>query len=783
MESRDTTPLRRHEDPVVQIVLNTVPDPERMVHAIATSPYASEAKVQAIIAIGLAEAGLRSCEEANKIAEEAFQKPAHADLQILFLAGWYSMLLNLDQVPYDQLRAISGAMEALLSTNTPPEIRAVVRFMDGHTGGVQGDLRRKLRCISNILDDIPQESVYYEKFANLRAMGFLAHGRGFEVPDALSALDTGGYDQIGLFVCGLANFALTGRIGDFLDLLKEGHRLHIEKQIRKGARSLYESSCALATIICRKKNISSLTILDNALRNFPAWAKSTISLLECKPEEALYWARCHAEEDHTGEPLQFVGHTLVRAELAMGNARAARRLLQRLTEAGDETFGTEFYYARAERLLGNSCAAAQHFLTFRQTLSRYEAEPRFDFEIALASELSATDLLELQAAAESSTPVQVVSATKGEPREYVRHAIVSVGEALAQVKASVDRFAELDVPVLITGETGTGKELVARALHDASARSREPFIAINCGAVPEALIESELFGHARGAYTGAHASYRGIFRDAGRGTVFLDEIADISPRLQTALLRVLETREVRPVGSSTSYAMECRIIAATNRSLTTLAAEGTFRKDLLFRLKRLEIYLPPLRERMEDIATLAHYFVNLDRDTGEQAELSSALLERMRAHSWPGNVRELRNIIERMRILKSDKLRYDLDDWLPDLESPMSVESSSTKLPDTSQPQPAQPKRSKSTPTAISPEPTDITRFLTEGRTAFRRKDRLRELFQEVGKLKVSEAATILSVSRRTASRYMKELAEEGVIYKVTPTGSPQSHYYTIKAD
>ena len=356
----------------------------------------------------------------------------------------------------------------------------------------------------------------------------------------------------------------------------------------------------------------------------------------------------------------------MRAELAMGHGSAAKRLLLQLKDQGTESYFDDFYLARAEFLLGNRDAAGLHFANLKQHVEEFEAHGRLDFEVALACEIGASDLLRLEShalhiSAEGNLPAPVTPQLS--PPVGV-DAIVSASPAMKEVKAAIRQFAELDLPVLVSGETGTGKELVARAIHDISPRTSEPFIAINCTAIPDTLIESELFGHASGAFTGAQGAYNGIFREAGTGTVFLDEIADISPRLQAALLRVLETNEVRPVGSSTNYPISCRIVAASNQHLYSLVEAGSFRSDLFFRLQRLEIALSALRDRALDIEELSHYFINLGREARDRAHLSRALIEKLKLHDWPGNVRELRNVIERMRVLCSDKLFYDIDDIL-----------------------------------------------------------------------------------------------------------------------
>ncbi|HSD65613.1 MAG TPA: sigma-54 dependent transcriptional regulator [Vicinamibacteria bacterium] len=208
-----------------------------------------------------------------------------------------------------------------------------------------------------------------------------------------------------------------------------------------------------------------------------------------------------------------------------------------------------------------------------------------------------------------------------------------------------------DAPVLVTGETGTGKELVARAIHRHGPRSARPFVPVNCGALPEGLLESELFGHLRGAFTGAVADKKGLFEEARGGTIFLDEIGEMSPALQVRLLRTLELGEVRPVGSSRAMNVDVRVIAATHRDLERAAREGAFRQDLFYRLHVFAIRVPPLRERREDIPLLvAHFLAGFaSRDRGP-ASLTPGALAALAAHDWPGNVRELENTLERLAV-------------------------------------------------------------------------------------------------------------------------------------
>ena len=206
-------------------------------------------------------------------------------------------------------------------------------------------------------------------------------------------------------------------------------------------------------------------------------------------------------------------------------------------------------------------------------------------------------------------------------------------------------------PVLVVGESGTGKELVARAIHEYGRGRTRPFVAVNCGALAETLLESELFGHARGSFTGAVADKRGIFEQAGGGTVFLDEIGETTPALQVRLLRVLQEGEVRPVGAARDVKVDARVLAATNRDLDTEVAEKRFRQDLFYRLGAFVIRVPPLRERREDLPLLAaHFLQNACFRARKEVRLAPEAMQALQRHSWPGNVRELENTIERLVI-------------------------------------------------------------------------------------------------------------------------------------
>jgi DNA-binding NtrC family response regulator len=230
--------------------------------------------------------------------------------------------------------------------------------------------------------------------------------------------------------------------------------------------------------------------------------------------------------------------------------------------------------------------------------------------------------------------------------------LIALSPAMHDVLDLVERVAPTGATVLIQGESGTGKEVIAKAIHHASRRAERPFVAVNCGAVPETLLESELFGFTRGAFTGAVASKLGLFEEADGGTLFLDEIAEMPAALQVKLLRTLQSGEIRRLGATQSTTTDVRVIAATNRDVAALIGEGSFREDLFYRLNVIQVVLPPLRERREDIPALAEHFVTRSAARlGRDVRLTPETLERLLRYPWPGNVRELENAIERAVIL------------------------------------------------------------------------------------------------------------------------------------
>jgi transcriptional regulator with PAS, ATPase and Fis domain len=241
--------------------------------------------------------------------------------------------------------------------------------------------------------------------------------------------------------------------------------------------------------------------------------------------------------------------------------------------------------------------------------------------------------------------------------------IIGSGRAMQEVYRVTRQVARSNASVLLLGETGTGKELIAKAIHQLSLRGSGPFVRVNCGALSESLLESELFGHVRGSFTGAIANRTGRFEAAHTGTIFLDEINSTTPKLQVKLLRVLQEREFERVGDTATIRVDVRVIAASNRDLQELADKDEFREDLYYRLNVVPIHLPPLRQRREDVAELVGHFLNIYNEDNERyvVHIEKKALEALQEYHWPGNVRELQNVIERAVVMAtSDELTCDL---------------------------------------------------------------------------------------------------------------------------
>jgi transcriptional regulator with GAF, ATPase, and Fis domain len=319
------------------------------------------------------------------------------------------------------------------------------------------------------------------------------------------------------------------------------------------------------------------------------------------------------------------------------------------------------------------------------------------------------------------------------------HGLVGTSVAMRRVYALIERVKDTDVPVLITGESGTGKEMVARAIHETSPRAKAKILGVNCGAIPENLLESELFGHVRGAFTGADRERRGLFRECDGGTILLDEIGETPLKMQAGLLRVLQERTVRPVGGSQEQAVDVRVVCATNRDLQTMVREGKFREDLYYRIHVVEVRLPSLRERAEDIPQLVDHFLGIfsARYKREKNVVSREALRMLADYDWPGNVRQLENVLLNAWVMSEEDELMPEDFDLPELTS------SRPAAPEAAAPAPAPGQR------RVGPKGTTSEHFRGE-------RERILEALRECNWNRV-KAAELTGIPRRTFYRRLRE--------------------------
>jgi len=482
---------------------------------------------------------------------------------------------------------------------------------------------------------------------------------------------------------------------------------------------------------------------------------------------------------------QFAKYIPLHLELGLRNKGMARLLLQEIQQKDGEHYLDDFFLARIQLLEKDTNGAIESFSRLIENVNRYEAMNRLIFELKFAKEMQASDILLLMnsikdapklkaATIKSNQPLFLNPSNKGIKR------LIGNSQSIIQVKKLVKKFANLKDPVMITGETGTGKELVSRAIHEEGPFAQEPFLAINCGSLTESLLQSELFGYVAGAFTGAQKERKGIFEAAGKGTVFLDEFGDISPKMQVSLLRVLESNEIRLIGDTKTRQIECKIVVATNLDLKKAVSEKKFREDLYFRLSRFDILLPPLRERAEDISKLIdHFLTDQGNSNGIQRRLSKELLESLKAYRWPGNIRELKNEMERLKILHSDKEFLNIEDFdfsrLPGAHAPIIKEEKVKEIIKT------QASNLKPKIHELSVDDTHIVKVFQRGSKIEVRQRFLKELFQKYKKLTRSQIIEMTFLSPSTVSKDLQNFCNLGITEKRTPTKSVKSHYFVLR--
>lgn len=472
--------------------------------------------------------------------------------------------------------------------------------------------------------------------------------------------------------------------------------------------------------------------------------------------------------------LYFIDNLPLHIELSSKNIGKAKLILHEKKQKGIFRFMDDLHFGRLQLLEKKYLDADQTFNRLMSNIKRYGAMNGLKFELNFAKEMRLFEQLRLLNGWGESTlnvlPKAIIKSDEKKGKNNIGiELLIGQTDKMVQIKNQIKRFSKLKDIVLITGETGTGKELVARAIHEEGPNSKDPFLAINCGALTDTLLQSELFGYVAGAFTGALKERKGIFESAGKGTVFLDEFGDISSKLQVSLLRVLESNEIRLLGDNVTRKVNCKIVIATNVNLYKAVEERKFREDLFYRLARFEIKLPALRERIQDLPLLIQHFLDRNLVINENPKMISIeLLKELSNYQWPGNIRELKNEIDRLAILNPDVSELGIEHFdfthLKDYrkETIIPQQKAPIVLPDTS-------------------KDDSHAQILENGFRVEKRFEFIKDLFRKHKKLTRKQIVEFTRIGQSTATKDLQKLCNAGFLIRRTPTKSPSTDYFECK--
>lgn len=686
--------------------------------------------------------------------------------QLLFLE--YLISLYISNNRHSNALSILSAMKSLISSNLSIEFQTLPYNMEGLINSSQGDKKSRTLAFEKCLEMLKGKSKRYKVIL----WDYMIH-----------LCLTNDFEKIEKNIAELKKEMLGTQIEkrfDFVLLLLDSEKC-LWKNLEGHCKRIQEDPALLRftnRVLIKETSHSKVfleqdeSLLDK--KNPNDWGLlSTLYLIKKKKQDALKWARKYAESNISFKSASSEAFLLLRAELANGNANAADFFLENKIKVGNDSIFDNFFKFRIHRLKGNLDIAQTYFNKTLNIVDQFSLQERLDMEVQLSPEIPLKDLrsfINNSIAITMPSPIeinnQLLQDISLKQKKEVSGLGYIVGEhpSILYVKELIQKFASVDLPVLITGETGTGKELVARALWQIGTHKNKKFIPINCGAISDHLLQSELFGHKKGAFTGATQDHKGIFEEAGDGIVFLDEIGEISAQMQVSLLRILESREYRAVGGTETKSLKCKVIFATNRNLADMVVKGQFRQDLQYRIDRLMIPLPALRERPSDIPILIQHFINEQNAALPPIYFDKKALDHLSALPWEGNIRELRNEMERVRIFHSDKVSINISD--------LSQKYQTIKVI------PNKPHSSKLATSAPNANEDNLLNL----KSRLRKIDELKKLFESYGKLSRTESATLLKVSLNTSANYLNLLEKENFIKKVMPTNSVKTHYYELNS-
>lgn len=720
---------------------------------------------------------LNKFEMGSKLNEEEIDRALivgheDADMFVFFIS--LSIVCLAQQMQIDKAKSLVSIGQNLLESKLMPAIRAFFLQACSRLKFHCGDLTEEKKLMAESLSLLKKDNPRYQ--ANLTNYSYmLARSGMLKDLDAidekllLSATNLSKDKGSLVYEIMLANCIMQGEYEKGFEYLK----LYLESQ-NNVKTSRYENALFSLNILSRNHDLS--FCINN---DFKSIALVVEEFYQSNWESLPSKISTIKSIEVTNPFIHFVTKYLpLHLELFEKNIGKAKLILQENQKSGKSHFLDDLFYARIALLENKKSESLFYIKRLTLNVRKYNFEKRIEFELQFAKELSPADLYFLLQKAdefkEKGLPLEENIGVVLEPAHKGLDLIVGKSTVLSKVKKLIQKYSVILEPVLVTGATGTGKELVAQALHDIGANAKEPFLAINCGSLTDTLLQSELFGYEAGAFTGAQRAKKGIFESAGRGTVFLDEFEDVSTKMQSSLLRVLETNEIRSIGGVNSRKINCKIVVATNISLKSLVAKKQFREDLYFRLARFEIKLPALKERKDDIPELIEHFLANQNVNDRTPKLSDELMDKLKNYDWPGNIRELRNAVEKMKILHSDKEVLGVEDFEFDQLENYSTTNVLTKkeLPVTN------PKNVS----IDAEEDARIKKIIAKGFKIESREQYLKEVFIKYKKLSRSQVVEILKVSPLTAANTLHSLNAAGFIVKRTPSKSSKSHYYELVA-
>lgn len=659
--------------------------------------------------------------------------------QILFLRCLCQFFIDCNRI--SNAKSIYSVINKLIAPNLAPEFQILPIAIQAELSKLEGNFKKKIELTKNCLDLLnPTSGRYnYLLWAYTSQLGLTGDFENFNKYFQLLKQNS----QNTKFASRIDYILMVQSLetGNFKIIKSLADKIRNDQSVE--SRTMDITVCEKIYRIFVENNHSGLD--ENFI--FDRILLSTSCLLNNDYQNALEWARKCSEKyvDFLMEP-SFFSYYQIRAELANGNISTAEYSLEKRKKMNNSCVFDDYFWFRIFHIKGNK-EKAQYFLNlFLENSDKFDLHKRLDVEFRLSPEISLSVFRSYTRILEK--PIILNSSHSPTNKKEITNEldfIIGSSKAINQVKELIKKFSNVDTSILIVGETGTGKELVARALWKSGNYHSKPFIATNCGAISDHLLQSELFGHKKGAFTGAYENHDGIFEEAKDGVVFLDEIGEISNTMQISLLRVLESKEYRSVGANETKKIRCKIITATNKNLSELVKNKVFREDLLFRLERLIIEIPPLRKRPEDIPILVDYFLNTINPDLPPIHFEKTALDLLMSLPWEGNVRELRNEMERIRLFYSDKKVLTI-----------------TEL--------SQKYRLKNTNSVQDLDDQKVQLNSTESsiniNSKFRRIEELKNLFTKYEKLTRLEVVDLLKVSPNTAANYLETLEKESVIVK-----------------